>query len=139
MPVNAVYVPEPMNPYAMPSLEEIESRKAKIDAVEENPQQLTDAQIAARNAIALAQGKSGTGINVEDFNAIRDEYKSKTAAAESAEAEEEDDDSEEVEEPDTDMIELANNKVFSVETIAKQANRVKGSQQNNGEVYISLH
>ncbi|GEM_PF-138319 len=139
MPVKAVFVPEPMNPYAMPSLEEIESRKAKIDPIEDD-EKLTDAQIAARNAIALAQGKSGAGVNVEDFNAIRNEYqKSDTKVEQPTENTEVEEEDASEEEPDADMIELANNKVFSVETIAKQANRVKGSQQNNGEVYISLH
>ena len=37
-------------------------------------------------------------------------------------------------------INLANNTDFSVETIAKQANRIKeNTQSNDGEVYISLH
>ena len=35
------------------------------------------------------------------------------------------------------IIELANNPVFSVETIAKEANRIK--ERDDGEVFISLH
>jgi hypothetical protein len=43
------------------------------------------------------------------------------------------------------MVELANSSDLSVETIAKEANRISEKQeqanqdQNNGEVYISLH
>ena len=43
-------------------------------------------------------------------------------------------------EPDTanhSIMELANNPVFSVETIAKEANRIK--ERDEGEVFISLH
>jgi hypothetical protein len=39
--------------------------------------------------------------------------------------------------PKPSIIELANNDVFSVETIAKQAKRVK--ERDEGEVFISLH
>ncbi len=43
-------------------------------------------------------------------------------------------------EPNENFIDLANNTDFSIETIAKQANRIKENQsQSNGEVYISLH
>ncbi len=43
-------------------------------------------------------------------------------------------------EPDEDLKNLANNSDFSVETIAKQARRLKEKKANaNGEVYISLH
>lgn len=43
-------------------------------------------------------------------------------------------------EPDKDLKNLANNPDFSVETIAKQAQRLKEKKaQENGEVYISLH
>ena len=35
------------------------------------------------------------------------------------------------------IMELANNPVFSVETIAKEANRIK--ERDEGEVFISLH
>ena len=37
------------------------------------------------------------------------------------------------------IIDLANNKDFSIETIAQQAKRIEEKQNNNGEVYISLH
>lgn len=39
--------------------------------------------------------------------------------------------------PKPSIIELANNDVFSVETIAKEANRIK--RKDEGEVFISLH
>ncbi len=41
-------------------------------------------------------------------------------------------------EPKRDIIDLANNKDFSVATIAKEANRIK-NRKDNGEVFISLH
>ena len=136
MPVEAVFVPEPINPYAEPTPEqeaERAKRKAAEDAMQKS-EELTDAQRNARNAVARALSKSGAGVNVEDFNAIRDEHDSKAAASEPEVVEE----TEEPEESDANMIELANNNDFTVETIAKQANRVKENQQN-GEVYISLH
>lgn len=43
-----------------------------------------------------------------------------------------------VEEPSADIINLANNKEFSVETIAKEAQRLSKKKQD-GEVYVSLH
>ena len=136
MPVEAVFVPEPINPYAEPTPEqeaERAKRKAAEDAMQKS-EELTDAQRNARNAVARALSKSGAGVNVEDFNAIRDEHDSKAATSEPEAVEE----TEEPEESDANMIELANNNDFTVETIAKQANRVKENQQN-GEVYISLH
>ena len=42
--------------------------------------------------------------------------------------------------PSQEIIDLANNKDFSIETIAQQAKRIEEKQNNNnGEVYISLH
>ncbi|MFV0484973.1 MAG: PrgI family protein [Candidatus Saccharimonadales bacterium] len=43
-----------------------------------------------------------------------------------------------VEEPSADIINLANNKELSVETIAKEAQRLSKKKQD-GEVYVSLH
>lgn len=40
--------------------------------------------------------------------------------------------------PSQQIIDLANNKELSIETIAQQAKRIE-EKQNNGEVYISLH
>ena len=40
-------------------------------------------------------------------------------------------------EPSQDIIDLANNSDFSIETIAQQAKRI--NKKNDGEVYISLH
>ena len=45
--------------------------------------------------------------------------------------------SEEPKEPSQEIINLANNSDFSIETIAKQAKRI--NEKNDGEVYISLH
>ena len=45
---------------------------------------------------------------------------------------------EEESKPTQDMIDLANNSDYSIETLAKQAKRVQ-EKNNNGEVYISLH
>jgi hypothetical protein len=42
-------------------------------------------------------------------------------------------------EPSEEMKNLANNTDFSIETIAKQANRIREKQTNDNEVYISLH
>ena len=39
--------------------------------------------------------------------------------------------------PKPSIIELANNDAFSVETIAKEANRI--NRKDEGEVFISLH
>ena len=140
MPVEAVYVPEPINPYAEPTPEE-EAERAKRKAAEEalrKEEPITEAQRNARNAVALALSKSGAGVNVEDFNDIRSEHDSQVAAAAEPEAEPAVEPEEVEEEQDANMIELANNNDFTVETLAKQANRVKENQQN-GEVYISLH
>lgn len=41
--------------------------------------------------------------------------------------------------PSEDMIKLANNTDYSIETIAKEANRISEKQKPNDEVYISLH
>ena len=41
--------------------------------------------------------------------------------------------------PDTDLNNLANNTDYSIETIAKQAHRIKEKKSNDNEVYISLH
>jgi len=41
--------------------------------------------------------------------------------------------------PNQDMVNLANNTDFSIETIAKEANRIAEKQKPNDEVYISLH
>ncbi len=38
-----------------------------------------------------------------------------------------------------DLVNLANNPDFSIETIAKQAKRIAEQESNNNEVYISLH
>ena len=43
------------------------------------------------------------------------------------------------EKPSAEMMELANNTDFSIETIAKQAKRIQEKQSNDNEVYISLH
>lgn len=42
-------------------------------------------------------------------------------------------------EPSEDMVNLANNTDYTVETIAKEANRIADKQKPDGEVYISLH
>ena len=42
-------------------------------------------------------------------------------------------------EPNQDMVNLANNTDYSVEMIAKEANRISEKQKPNDEVYISLH
>ena len=42
-------------------------------------------------------------------------------------------------EPNPDMVKLANNTDFTIETIAKEANRIAEKQKPNDEVYISLH
>ena len=43
-------------------------------------------------------------------------------------------------EPNQQMIDLANNPDFSIETIAQQANRINNEENNNkDEVYVSLH
>ena len=42
-------------------------------------------------------------------------------------------------ESSAEMIELANNTDFSIETIAKQARRIQEKEANDNEVYISLH
>ena len=41
--------------------------------------------------------------------------------------------------PSQDMVDLANNTDYTVETIAKEANRISEKQNPDGEVYISLH
>lgn len=42
-------------------------------------------------------------------------------------------------EPSQEMIDLANNPDFSIETIAQQANRISENNNNKDEVYVSLH
>ena len=43
-------------------------------------------------------------------------------------------------EPSQQMIDLANNSDFSIETIAQQANRINNEENTNkDEVYVSLH
>lgn len=41
--------------------------------------------------------------------------------------------------PNQDMVNLANNTDYTVETIAKEANRIAEKEKSDGEVYISLH
>ena len=41
--------------------------------------------------------------------------------------------------PSQEMIDLANNPDFSIETIAQQANRISEIDNNKDEVYVSLH
>jgi len=141
IPVEAVEVKEdkPNNPYAIPTAaEQTETEKPATEKPNRN------ASSIARNAANEALKKAGIGVNVEDSNAIRAEEAAKTESesqkSKPAESPATTSEPASVEEPDEDFVNLANNTDFSIETIAKQANRIKENQsQSSGEVYISLH
>ena len=96
---------------------------APQEDIAENP--LNDAAIKANDAI-IKPDSMVAEIEAEKAN----------AAAEAA-AKREAERKELVEQTDPNLLDLANNKDFSIETIAKQAKRIK--EKKDDEVYISLH
>ena len=119
----------PENPTIAEQVEPVSQPVAPVapaapqEDIAENP--LNDAAIKANDAI-IKPDSMVAEIEAEKAN----------AAAEAA-AKREAERKELVEQTDPNLLDLANNKDFSIETIAKQAKRIK--EKKDDEVYISLH
>ncbi|MCR5572637.1 MAG: PrgI family protein [Candidatus Saccharibacteria bacterium] len=119
----------PENPTIAEQVEPVSQPVAPVaptapqEDIAENP--LNDAAIKANDAI------------IKPDSMVAEIEAEKANAAAEAVAKREAERKELVEQTDPNLLDLANNKDFSIETIAKQAKRIK--EKKDDEVYISLH
>ena len=126
----------PDNPVA----ESVVATAPESEAVTTEEDPLSDDAVKANDAIIKPDSMVEEMEAEEAERAAEEAKKRKAEEEEKKKAEEEAKAAEEEaepEEPDPGILDLANNNDFSIETIAKQAKRIK--EKKDDEVYISLH
>ena len=126
----------PDNPVA----ESVVATAPESEAVTTEEDPLSDDAVKANDAI-IKPDSMVEEMEAEEAERAAEEAKKRKAEEEEKKKTEEEakaaEEEAEPEEPDPGILDLANNNDFSIETIAKQAKRIK--EKKDDEVYISLH
>lgn len=126
----------PENPVAenvVAATHEPEAITTEEDPLSDDAVKANDAIIKPDSMVEEMEAEEAEKAAEEAKKRKAEEEEKKKAEAEAKAAEEK----AEPEEPDPGLLDLANNNDFSIETIAKQAKRIK--EKKDDEVYISLH